>query len=79
MANSPAPNEHSNPGVTIRFGPADDGDVEMPDADADADGTAQGKRKSRSSGVTQSYVEQESSEEDDEPLVRHSPLPDVFP
>ena len=79
MANTPAPNELSKPGVSIHFGPADDGDVEMPDADVN--GTVQGKRKSRSSAANKSYLEQESSEEeDDEPLVRHYPqtaLPDA--
>lgn len=58
--------------MTIHFGPADDGDVEMPDADVN--GTVQGKRKSRSSAANYSYAEQESSEEDDDkPLVRYLP------
>lgn len=53
-----------NPGVSIRFGPVDDEDVEMKDA---ANGVNGHKRRARvSSG--KSYAEAESSE-DEKPLV----------
>jgi DNA topoisomerase-1 len=49
-----------------------DKDVEMKDADA---AHSAGKRKSRISiDNKKSYVEPESSEEEDEPLVRHNLL-----
>lgn len=57
-----------DPGVSVRFGPVQDKDVEMEDADA----RGAGKRKSRTSiDQKKSYAEPESSEED-EPLVRHT-------
>jgi DNA topoisomerase-1 len=74
MAGSPATNGHVNPGISIRFGPVEDKDVKMEDGEGDA--LVAAKRKSRSSvGEKKSYAEAESSEED-EPLVRLSPLRD---
>lgn len=70
MANSsPADtNGHVDPGVSIRFGPVEDKDVKMEDAEDGALGAS--KRKSRASiGEKKSYAEEESSEEE-EPLVR---------
>jgi DNA topoisomerase-1 len=55
------------PGVSIRFGPVQDKDVDM--EDADAHGVS--KRKSRASiDNKKTYAEPESSDEDDQPLVR---------
>ena len=63
-------NGHVDPGISIRFGPVKSEDTEMDDAGPDA---LAGKRKSRA-GVDQkkSYAEPESSEEEDQPLVRHA-------
>lgn len=58
-----------DPGVSVRFGAVQDDDVKMEDADGDAHGVS--KRKSRASiDQKKSYVEPESSDEDDQPLVR---------
>ena len=67
MADStPATNGHVDPGISIRFGPVEDGE----------DALGAGKRKSRTSvGEKKSYAEAESSEED-EPLVRLPPSRD---
>lgn len=54
-----------NPGVSIRFGPVDDEDVDMKDA---ANGVNGHKRRARVSTGKQSYAEAESSE-DEKPLV----------
>jgi DNA topoisomerase-1 len=63
-----------DPGVSIRFGPVQDKDVEMRDAEGGAS-----KRKGRTSVSHQkSYAESESSDEDDQPLVRHT-LPQNSP
>lgn len=66
-ANPPA--VHGAPGISIRYGPVDEMDVDEPVAN----GNPNGKRKARSSvGNGKSY--KEASEEDDEegkPLVRH--------
>lgn len=68
---SPATNGHVDPGISIRFGPVEDKDVKMEDEEG-ALGAI--KRKSRTSlGEKKSYVEAESSEED-EPLVRLAPV-----
>jgi DNA topoisomerase-1 len=57
-----------DPGVSIRFGPVQDKDVEMKDAEGGAS-----KRKGRTSvSHRKSYAESESSDEDDQPLVRHT-------
>lgn len=53
-----------NPGVSIRFGPVDDEDVEM----KDTNGVNGHKRRARVSSGKQSYAEAESSE-DEKPLV----------
>jgi DNA topoisomerase-1 len=53
----------------VRFGAVQDDDVKMGDADEDARGAS--KRKSRASiDQKKSYAEPESSDEDDQPLVR---------
>lgn len=58
-----------DPGVSVRFGAVQDDDVKMGDADEDARGAS--KRKSRASiDQKKSYAEPESSDEDDQPLVR---------
>ncbi|KAJ5763503.1 hypothetical protein N7533_002184 [Penicillium manginii] len=55
------------PGVSIRFGPVQDKDVDM--EDADAHGVS--KRKSRASiDNKKTYAEPESSDEDDQPLSK---------
>ena len=68
MRDATETNGHVDPGVSIRFGPVQaENDIDM----ADADAAAVPKRKSRSSvGQRKSYAEPESSEEDDQPLVR---------
>lgn len=58
----------TQPGISIRYGPATDNEVDM--QDAETNGVAPSKRKSRSSAGRPSYVEAESSAEDDKPLVR---------
>lgn len=63
-------NGHVDPGMSIRFGPVQDKDTGTDDADSGA-----GKRKSRVSiDQPKSYAEPESSEEDDQPLVRYDCL-----
>lgn len=78
-------NGHVEPGISIRYGAVENGDVDMQDGPTE-NGTGPSKRKSRgSAGNRKSYTEMESSEEDDKPLVRHipitskHPLPHVFP
>lgn len=73
MGDAAETNGHTEPGVSVRFGPVQDGDVEMADAGADVNGRTLSKRKSRASvDKPVSYAEPQSSE-DDEPLVRHLP------
>lgn len=68
-----AANGDIEPGVSVRFGAVQDADVKMTDADADARGVS--KRKSRASvDQKKSYAEPESSDEDDQPLVRQTPF-----
>ena len=69
MGDSTNTNGDLNPGVSIRFGPAGDGDVDMEDAADGVNDRGVGKRKSRASAGRKSYAEPESSEED-KPLVR---------
>lgn len=60
-------NGNVDPGVSIRFGPVQDKDVDMEDADA----RGVSKRKSRASiDKKKTYAEPESSDDDDQPLVR---------
>lgn len=67
-----ATNGDIEPGVSVRFGAVQDADVKMTDADANAFGVS--KRKSRDSiDQKKSYAEPESSDEDDQPLVRQIP------
>lgn len=62
-------NGELDPGVSVRFGAVQGKDVKMKDADEDAHGVS--KRKSRASIDQQkSYAEPDSSDEDDQPLVR---------
>lgn len=64
-----AMNGSVNPGVSIRFGPVQDKDVQMKNADSAVNGHSSTKRTARSSlGQRKSYAEPESSEED-QPLV----------
>lgn len=66
-------NGHLDPGVSVRYGPVEDGDVEMEDAESEVNARGANKRKTRpSTGQRKSYAEPESSEED-KPLVRHIP------
>lgn len=66
---SGAMNGSVNPGVSIRFGPVQDKDIQMKDADSAVNGHNGTKRTARSSvGQRKSYAEPESSEED-QPLV----------
>ena len=78
MEDTTETNGHVDPGISIRFGPVKSEDIEMEDAGSDA---LAGKRKSRTSvDQKKSYAEPESSEEEDQPLVRHAlPLADAFP
>lgn len=56
------------PGVSIRYGPVDEMDVD--EAPAETNGHVTGKRKSRPSVTNgKSYKEQSSEDEDDKPLV----------
>ncbi|KAJ5219354.1 uncharacterized protein N7498_001453 [Penicillium cinerascens] len=58
-----------DPGVSVRFGAVQDDDVKMGDAHGDAHSVS--KRKSRASiDQKKSYAEQESSDEDDQPLSK---------
>ncbi|KAK2765379.1 DNA topoisomerase 1 [Arachnomyces sp. PD_36] len=67
----PPTNGHVQAGVSIRYGPVENGDVEMKDSGATQNGTGPSKRKSRASaGSRKSYAEMESSEEDDKPLSK---------
>ncbi|KAM5462829.1 DNA topoisomerase 1 [Microsporum audouinii] len=58
----------TQPGISIRYGPAKDNEVDM--QDADVNGVVSAKRKSRSSASRPSYAEVESSGEDDKPLSK---------
>lgn len=70
-SSKPATNGDIDPGVSVRFGPVQDEDVKMNDADAEARGVS--KRKSRASiDQNKSYAEPETTDEDDQPLVRHT-------
>ncbi|KAJ5157001.1 DNA topoisomerase 1 [Penicillium canariense] len=64
-AKSPTTNGDLDPGISVRFGPVQDKDVEMKDVNAHA----VSKRKSRISIDKKSYAEAESSE-DDQPLSK---------
>lgn len=83
MGDATETNGDVNPGISNRFGPVQkDNDVQMTDAEAQDNG-ALSKRKARTSvGQRQSYAEPESSEEDDQPLVRQNqpaPFPTLNP
>jgi DNA topoisomerase-1 len=69
MGNGMKSNGDLNPGVSIRFGPVGDEDVDMDDVADGVNGHSAGKRKARVSVGRKSYAEAESSE-DDKPLVR---------
>ena len=55
------------PGISIRNGPVQEVDVDIPDRTTNAIGSS--KRKSRENGPKKSYAEAGSSEDDDKPLV----------
>lgn len=66
-------NGHVDPGISVRNGPVEDGDVEMEDVGSNVNARGANKRKTRpAAGQRKSYSEPESSEED-KPLVRHIP------
>ena len=70
MEDATETNGHVDPGVSVRFGPVKNEDVDMQDA-GNARGT--GKRRSRTSvDQNKSYAEPDSSGEEDQPLVRHT-------
>lgn len=73
MEDAPDTNGHVDPGVSVRFGP-------VKKEDAGSDTNASGKRKTRTSvDQKKSYAEPESSEEEDQPLVRYAlPLASTF-
>jgi hypothetical protein len=75
MEDTPETNGHVEPGVSLRFGPVKSaGDVDMQDI-LDANSGTAGKRKARTSvGQRKSYAEPESSEDEDQPLVRRTSL-----
>lgn len=80
MEDNPGANGHVDPGVSLRFGPVQDKDVDMKDAEmkdteADANGIAPNKRKARPSSERKSYAESESEEEVN-PSVRYA-LPSI--
>jgi DNA topoisomerase-1 len=67
-------NGEVDPGISVRFGAVQDEDVKMEDAAEDTHGVS--KRKSRASiDQKKSYAEPDSSDEDDQPLVRPDTLP----
>lgn len=68
MGNNMKTNGDMNPGVSIRFGPVGDEDVDMDDVVDGVNGHGAGKRKARVSAASKSYAEADSSE-DDKPLV----------
>lgn len=75
MEDTPETNGHVEPGVSLRFGPVKSaGDIDMQDA-TDANTGVAGKRKAWTSvGERKSYAEPESSEDEDQPLVRRTSL-----
>lgn len=74
METSTPSNGHVESGLSVRNGSVENGDVDMKDAGPAENGTGPSKRKSRTSaGSRKSYADMESSDEDDKPLVRHSP------
>jgi DNA topoisomerase-1 len=75
MEDTPETNGHVDPGVSLRFGPVKSAaDVDMQDA-SDANTGIASKRKARTSvGQRKSYAEPESSEDEDQPLVRRTSL-----
>ena len=63
-------NRHVQPGISIRNGPMEDHDHHMPDVNGVEINGSTSKRKSRGSLAKPSYAEAESSDEDEQPLVR---------
>ena len=77
MGKPSAKNDHVKPGISVRYGPVDDMDVDGPATNGASNGTLNAKRKSRSSiGNSKSYKEASSESEDDRPLVR--PVENTF-
>ncbi len=71
--------DHVVPGVSLRNGPVDDMDIDIPQANGvHTNGTGSGKRKSRSSaGDGKTYKEastEEGEDDEDKPLVCRSPV-----
>lgn len=64
-------NGHVEPGVSIRMGPVDEMDVDPPTAN----GNVNGKRKARNSITNGKSYKEETSDEDDKPLVRRFVVP----
>ena len=58
-------NGHVEPGVSIRMGPVDEMDVDAPGTN----GNVNGKRKARSSMTNGKSYKEQSSDDDDKPLV----------
>ena len=68
-------NGHMKPGISIRNGPVEDNDHQMPDVNGAEMNGSTSKRKSRGSLTKPSYAEADASDEDDQPLVRLSSFP----
>jgi DNA topoisomerase I len=62
-------NDHVRPGISIRNGPMEAVDRQMTDVNGIETNGSTSKRKSRDSLAKPSYAEQDTSGEDDEPLV----------
>ena len=70
MKTSNSNSDKVEPGISVRYGPVDEMDVDEPER-----GASNGKRKSRASvGNSRSYKELTSDSEDDMPLVRRTPV-----
>lgn len=67
-------NGHVEPGVSIRMGPVEDMEVDSPATN----GNVNGKRKARASLTNGKTYKEESSSEEDQPLVRFITGPSVF-
>lgn len=62
-------NNRVRPGISIRNGPLEDRDHQMPDANGVEMNGSTNKRKSRGGLGKPSYAQADSSDEDDQPLV----------
>jgi DNA topoisomerase I len=68
-------NGHVRPGISIRNGPMQGEDIHMPDVNGVLTNGVSSKRKSRGSLAKPSYAELDTSDEDDQPLVRTTVSP----